>query len=101
MNTPKWNEAYGNVVVESLACGVPVVAYDRGGPGELIESGKTGWVVSPDDIAAMIDGISHIDQIDRSLCRAWVEQSASYQGFSKRLEAWISRNMKPKFSSQK
>ena len=29
LNTPKWNEAYGNVVVEALACGVPVIAYKR------------------------------------------------------------------------
>ena len=36
LNTPKWNEAYGNVVVEALACGVPVIAYKRGGPLSLI-----------------------------------------------------------------
>ena len=39
LNTPKWNEAFGNVVVEAMACGVPVVAYQRGGPAELIEEG--------------------------------------------------------------
>ncbi len=68
LNTPKWNEAYGNVVVEAMACGVPVIAYDRGGPGELILSGITGWLVPPDDINAMnshsdtllIDQISYI-----------------------------------------
>ena len=53
LNTPKWNEAYGNVVVEAMACGVPVVAFDRGGPGELIASGLTGWLVPPDDVSAM------------------------------------------------
>ena len=42
INTPKWNEAYGNVIVEALACGVPVVAYKRGGPGEIIQHGETG-----------------------------------------------------------
>ena len=47
INTPKWNEAYGNVVVEALACGVPVVAYDRGGPGELIRSRKHRVAGSP------------------------------------------------------
>jgi hypothetical protein len=47
LNTPKWNEAYGNVVVEALACGVPVVAYGAGGPGELVQSGLTGELVAP------------------------------------------------------
>ena len=48
LNTPKWNEAYGNVVVEALACGVPVIAYKRGGPSEIIQHGKTGYLADPD-----------------------------------------------------
>jgi len=36
-------EAFGNVVMEALACGVPVLGYDLGGPGELVRSGETGW----------------------------------------------------------
>merc|ERR1712078_616578 len=71
INTPKWNEAYGNVVVEALACGVPVVAYDRGGPGELICSGTTGFLVEPDDVAALTQALRDVMVIDRSACRAW------------------------------
>lgn len=89
INTPKWNEAYGNVVVEALACGVPVVAYDRGGPGELISSGETGWLVPPDDVQALVTALRHVDQIDRFKCRAWVETNASRDVFSARVEAWI------------
>ena len=89
INTPKWNEAYGNVVVEALACGVPVVAYDRGGPGELITSGETGWLVSPDDVQALVTALGHVDQIDRLKCREWVETNATCDVFSARLEAWI------------
>lgn len=89
LNTPKWNEAYGNVVVEAMACGVPVVAYDRGGPGELITSGVTGWLVTPDDVDAMAKAVSKIEKIDRRECRHWVENSASYDGFAKRVQSWI------------
>ena len=89
LNTPKWNEAYGNVVVEAMACGVPVVAYDRGGPGELIKSGSTGWLVPPDDIEAMTEATSHIEEISRENCRKWVMESASYYGFAIRVEKWI------------
>lgn len=89
INTPKWNEAYGNVVVEALACGVPVVAYDRGGPGELICSGRTGWLVPPDDVAALTEALRRVDSIERSLCRSWAEEHASCEVFSQRVEAWV------------
>ena len=89
VNTPKWNEAYGNVVVEALACGVPVVAYDRGGPGELICSGRTGWLVPPDDVDALTEALRHVGSIERSACRSWAEAHASCEVFSQRVEAWI------------
>ena len=89
LNTPKWNEAYGNVVVEAMACGVPVIAYDRGGPGELVKNGVTGWLVPPDDVFAMTNATSKADQIDRSNCRKWVEISASHDGFADRVVNWI------------
>ena len=89
LNTPKWNEAYGNVVIESMACGVPVVAYDRGGPGELIQSGINGFVVPPDDIEAMKVAVSKIDRIERKNCRKFAEETASYKIFAKKIEEWI------------
>ena len=89
LNTPKWNEAYGNVVIEAMACGVPVVAYDRGGPGELITSGLTGWLVPPDNIEAMVLATTRIEMIDRKDCRNWVERFASQEGFARRVESWI------------
>ncbi len=98
LNTPKWNEAYGNVVVEAMACGVPVVAYDRGGPGELIVPGVTGWLVPPDDVRSMIEATSRIDEIDRQECRNWVERSASHDGFAKRVVDWIKAGLDAKES---
>ena len=89
INTPKWNEAYGNVVVEALACGVPVVAYDRGGPGELVVSGKTGFLVQPDAIEAMTKALRQIPEIDRHACRTWVETHATQAVFAHRVETWI------------
>jgi len=89
INTPKWNEAYGNVVVEALACGVPVVAYDRGGPGELVQSGQTGFLVEPDDVSALTDALKRVSELDRADCRAWVEANATQEVFARRVEDWI------------
>lgn len=93
INTPKWNEAYGNVVVEAMACGVPVVAYDRGGPGELIQNGVTGWLVPPDDLEALKLASNNVDQINRQDCRHWVEENASHTVFAQRVEAWIRQGL--------
>ncbi len=89
INTPKWNEAFGNVVIESLACGVPVVAYKRGGPGELINNGITGWLAPQDDLKGLMSGVLNVSQIDRSTCRAWVEKRFSYKSFGIRIHNWI------------
>ena len=89
INTPKWNEAYGNVVVEALACGVPVVAYNRGGPGELVQHGRTGLLVTPDDVDALRRATVEVASLERRHCRAWVEANASQEVFAQRVEAWI------------
>ena len=89
LNTPKWNEAYGNVVVEAMACGVPVVAYRRGGPGELVQPGVNGMLVEPDDTAALAAAVDQVAAIDRRACRQWVEAHASRQALAERVEAWL------------
>ncbi len=55
--TPKWDEAFGNVVVEALACGVPVITYDRGGSAEIVKHGQTGWVVKPEFLTSPDSGL--------------------------------------------
>ena len=95
LNTPKWNEAYGNVLVEAMACGVPVVAYRRGGPGELVQPGLNGLLVEPDDVAALADAVKQVEAIDRLACRRWVEGNASRQVLAERLEAWLLAGLQP------
>ncbi|KGG16376.1 MULTISPECIES: glycosyltransferase family 4 protein [unclassified Prochlorococcus] len=93
INTPKWNEAYGNVVMEAMGCGVPVVAYNRGGPGELIKSGVTGWLVPPDDIDKLREAVLKANKINRKDCREWAIQSSSYQQLAKRIHCWITNEI--------
>lgn len=89
--TPKWVEAFGNVAIEALACGVPVIAYRRGGPAEIVASGQTGWLVEPDNIAELIEAISKLDQIDRHTCRQQAEAQFSMAAMGERVEAWLTQ----------
>jgi UDP-glucose:tetrahydrobiopterin glucosyltransferase len=87
--TPHWVEAFGNVAIEALACGVPVIAYRRGGPGEIVEPGKTGWLVEPDSVAGLVEAIGQLGGIDRSTCRQRAAAEYSLQAMGDRLEAWF------------
>ena len=94
LNTPKWNEAYGNVVVEALACGVPVVAYKRGGPSEIIKHGGTGYLVDPDDKKNMLSYVKIIEKIKRKNCREWVKNNASTDVFANKVVKWLNKVIK-------
>ena len=94
INTPKWNEAYGNVVVEAMACGVPVVAYKRGGPGEIIQHGETGFLVKADDKESLVFYLKQINVINRKKCREWVENNASSDILADKVVSWLKRVIK-------
>ena len=66
-----FDEPFGLSLVESMACGTPVIAFDRGSMPELIRHGVTGYIV--DDIEGAINAVAAIKSIDRSECRADVE----------------------------
>ena len=91
LNTPKWNEAFGNVVVEALACGVPVIAYKRGGPSEIVQHGQTGYLAEPDDKKNMLAYVEIIEKIERKKCREWVEKNASTNIFANKVVNWLNR----------
>lgn len=63
------NEQFGQVLVEAMACGLPVIAVDRGGPAEIVDDPDTGWLVEPDEVgelaAAMVAAVN--DPEDRAL----------------------------------
>ena len=67
----RWNEPFGLVMIESLACGTPVLAFPEGAAPEVIVDGRTGFLV--DDEAEMADAIASVGEIDRAACRAAVE----------------------------
>src|SRR4051794_36144966 len=51
---PSVHEQFGQVLVEGMACGLPCVAVDAHGPATIVDAGKTGWLVPPDDEDALV-----------------------------------------------
>jgi glycosyltransferase involved in cell wall biosynthesis len=50
-------EQFGQVLVEAMACGLPVIAVDRDGPAVIVDDPETGWLVPPDDAGALSDAM--------------------------------------------
>src|ERR1051325_2062040 len=62
-----WPEPFGLVMIEAMACGTPIIAYDRGSVPEVMENGITGFIVQDvDDAAKAVDRVS---SLSRSRCR--------------------------------
>ena len=87
--TPKWVEAFGNVAIEAMATGVPVLTYDRGGPAEIVVDGVTGFVVPADDVDALVGAVARINQIDRVMCRQRVDAEYSSLAMADRVVSWV------------
>ncbi len=67
-----FDEPFGLSLIESMACGTPVIAFDRGSMPEIIRDGETGYIV--EDIEGAINAVAAVRTIDRSICRADVEK---------------------------
>jgi glycosyltransferase involved in cell wall biosynthesis len=71
----QFDEPFGLSVIESMACGTPVIAFDRGSMPELIENGKNGFLVGT--VAEAIETVARIKEIDRTYCRRHAERHFS------------------------
>lgn len=67
----RWNEPFGLVMIEALACGTPVIAFPEGAAPEVVEDGRTGFLCR--DEVDMAAALGRVDGIDRTVCRAAVE----------------------------
>ncbi len=76
----QWPEPFGLVMIESLAAGTPVIAFRRGSVPEVIEHGRTGFIV--DDRRRDGRGVGHIDEIDPAECRRAARGALRHRGAS-------------------
>lgn len=85
-----WEEPFGLMMPESMACGTPVIAYNRGSVPDIVKDGFTGFIIDPDEqdrpgrgtwaikekgIAGLVKAVKKIGEIDRSSCRKHVEEN--------------------------
>jgi glycosyltransferase involved in cell wall biosynthesis len=66
-----WEEPFGIVMVEAMACGTPVIGLNRGAVTEVVEEGVTGFVRQ--DVDGLVEAVGRIGEIDRRACRERVE----------------------------
>jgi len=77
-----FDEPFGLSVVESMACGTPVIAFGRGSMPELIRDGSTGFIVA--DVDDAVQAVEKIDSLDRRACRNEVEERFTCQHMASR-----------------
>jgi len=85
----QWPEPFGLVMIESLACGTPVIALRQGSVPEVIEHGRSGFVVETAD--EMVEAFARIDEIDPAECRRAVEERFGSETFVAAHEAAYAR----------
>jgi glycosyltransferase involved in cell wall biosynthesis len=85
-----WDEPFGIVMVEALACGTPVIGLSRGAVPEVIDDGLTGFVCT--DVPAMVAAVIRLGEVSRARCRQTAEvrfsQHALVDGYES-LYRWV------------
>lgn len=67
-----WPEPFGLVMIEAMACGTPVIAFNRGSVAEIVDDGRTGFVVE-DDTSAVV-AVDRLTTLDRATIRKEFEK---------------------------
>jgi glycosyltransferase involved in cell wall biosynthesis len=81
LNPIQWEEPFGLVMIESQACGTPVISFEKGAASEIIHDGIDGFLVNSVD--EMVEKIKKVDTINRLDCRKNVEDHFSAESMAK------------------
>jgi len=80
----RWNEAFGLVMIEALACGTPVIALNNGAVSEVLKDGKTGFVVEDD--LSFSEAMKKAGELSRETCRTNAEENFDISIMTKNYE---------------
>jgi len=92
-----WPEPFGLVMIEAMACGTPVIAWDNGAVPEVVDDGVTGFIVRSIDEA--LAALKRVGTLDRRRVRATFERRFSATTMSKNYLSLYSRLIRPARSS--
>jgi glycosyltransferase involved in cell wall biosynthesis len=82
-----WQEPFGLVMIESLACGTPVIAYPHGSVPEIIDDGETGFVVN--SIASAVDAVKRITTLERQRVEKCSKNGSRYSEWPPSMSRFI------------
>ncbi|MDE1925108.1 MAG: glycosyltransferase family 4 protein [Patescibacteria group bacterium] len=88
-----WREPFGLTLIESMACGCPVIAFNKGSIPEIVKTGVTGYVV--EDSESMMDAVEAIKEIDRAACRKHALENFSAAKMADGYEAVYKKLLNP------
>ena len=77
-----WPEPFGLVMIEAMACGTPVIAWENGSVPEVVEDGLTGFIVRSEAEAKA--AVERLPQLDRRIIRARFEERFSAFAMARR-----------------
>lgn len=80
LNPITWDEPFGMVIAESLACGTPVISYNRGAAPEIIKDKITGFLVV--GLEEMVEKMKKVGKIKRKDCRKHIENNFSIKAIA-------------------
>ncbi len=72
-----FSEPFGLSVVEAMACGTPVIAFNKGSMPEVINNGETGFLVN--SIEEAVEALKQVKKLKRLNCRKWIEEKFSLE----------------------
>jgi glycosyltransferase involved in cell wall biosynthesis len=82
----QWNEPFGIVMAESMACGTPVITFDRAAAREIVKDGISGFIVKDKDINQMVKAIGKVGKLERKKVREYAEKKFSLADWASKLE---------------
>jgi len=75
------DEGFGNIQIESMACGTPVIAFDKAACSEAIKDQKSGFLVKDGNVSAMVKAVKLTHKINRQEVRKWTEDNFSLEQY--------------------